>query len=334
MALVATAIAETALALSTQRLLFAGQPVLFRTNSAQLATYARGYLPEGEDAISHSTPARAAITVHVRDNNERCEDAAHFRARGHFAYARFTVADSFWFNLRTREVFGTCSPELADDHWRWHAHIFPALLGILSASIGVAPVHAACLVRDGRGVLLTGRSGAGKSTLTVALARRGYELLSDDWSYLSAPEDAVNRESVQAWGLPVPVKLLPDASSFFPELCTCQVAVSLNGEIAYEVFPEECFAVERSLRCPVMNVVLLDRRTEPGCAMLPVSPNEAIDHLQAELEPLEGVLACCYRKQLDLIRRAVESASCHRFFFNEHPGKAAEALDEALAGMS
>ena len=40
------AVAETALGLSTQRLLFAGQPVLFCTNSSQLAMYARGYLPK------------------------------------------------------------------------------------------------------------------------------------------------------------------------------------------------------------------------------------------------------------------------------------------------
>jgi hypothetical protein len=323
----AAAIAETALALSTQRLLFAGQPILVHTNSPQLAAYARGCLPDGGEATSHVKPARAAITVHVRESDEACESAPHFRARGNFAFARFTLADSFWFNLRTREVFGTCSPELADDYRRWRSHIFPALLGILSASIGVAPVHAACLVHKGKGILLAGRSGTGKSTLTIAMTRRGYELLSDDWTYLSDPEDSADREAVQAWGLPVPVKLLPDASSFFPELHTYQVDVSLNGEIAYEFFPEESFGIERSLRCPVRAVVLLERGIRPGCSMLPISSNEAI-------EPLGAGLADCYRRQLDLIRRAVKNAPCHRFSFNDHPEKAAHVLDEALAGMS
>ena len=328
------AIAETALGLSTRRLLFAGQPVLFCTNSPQLAMYARDYLPEGSCATSRATRASATITVHVRESDEICESAPYFRARGYFAFARFTLADSFWFNLRTREVFGTCSPELANDRRRWRAHIFPALLGIMSASIGVAPVHAACLVRDGRGVLLAGPSGTGKSTMAIAMARRGYELLSDDWSYLSVTEDRDGVGTLQAWGLPVPVKLLPDASSFFPELHDCQVEVSLNGEISYEVFPEECFRVGRSLRCRVTNVVLLESGTEPGWAMLSISPNEAMNHLQAEVEPLEGGLARRYRRQLDLIRRTVDGASCHRFFFNDHPYKAARALDEALVGVS
>jgi hypothetical protein len=327
------AIAETALGLSTRQLLFVGQPVLFCTNSSQLAMYARGYLPEDGDAISRATPSCATITIHVRESDEPCESAPYFRARGNFAFARFTLADSFWFNLRTREVFGTCSPELANDRWRWRAHIFPALLGILSASIGVAPVHAACLVRDGRGVLLAGHSGTGKSTLTIAMARRGYELLSDDWSYLSVTEDAVEAGAVQAWGLPVPVKLLPDASRFFPELDKCQVDITLNGEIAYEVFPEECFGVRRSLRCRVTNVVLLERGTEPGCAMLSISPDQAMNHLRAEVEPLEGALSYCYRRQLDLIRRSVDGASCYCFLFNDHPDKVAQALDDALAGV-
>jgi hypothetical protein len=327
------AIAETALGLSTRRLLFAGQRLLFCTNSSQLAMYARGYLPQDSDAISRATPASATITVHVRESEEPCESAPYFRARGNFAFAKFTLADSFWFNLRTREVFGTCSPELANDHRRWRAHIFPALLGILSASIGVAPVHAACLVRDGHGVLLAGHSGTGKSTLAIAMARRGYELLSDEWSYLSLTEDGADAGTVQAWGLPVPVKLLPAAGNFFPELNECQVDVSLNGEIAYEVFPEECFGVGRSLRCRVTNVVLLERGNEPGFAMHSISSNQAMDHPRAEVEPLEGTLACCYRRQLDLIRHTVDRASCYRFIFNDHPDKVAQALDAALADV-
>ena len=329
----AVAFAETALALSTQCLLFAGKPVLFRTNSPQLAKYARDYLGDGGNVIS-AAPPHATITVHVCESEGSCESAPHFRARGNFARARFTLADSFWFNLRTREVFGTCSPELADDRRRWQAYIFPALLGILSASIGVAPVHAACLVRDSRGVLVAGGSGAGKSTLTIAMAKRGWGLLSDDWTYLSAAKNAAGREVAEAWGLPVPVKLLPDASIFFPELHTQAIDVSLNGEIAYEIYPNECFGVRQNLRCSVTTVVLLERGTRLGCSLVPIGHNEATNHLQVEVEPLEGSLACSYRKQLDLIRRTVESASCYRFRFNDHPERAAQALDDAVAEMS
>jgi hypothetical protein len=41
-------------------------------------------------------------------------------------------------------------------------------------------VHAAALISDRSAALIVGRSGAGKSTLSVALARRGYAVASDD----------------------------------------------------------------------------------------------------------------------------------------------------------
>jgi len=166
--------------------------------------------------------------------------------------------------------------------------------------------------------------------MTIAMAKRGHALLSDDWTYLSAAEDSSAGECVQAWGLPVPVKLLPDASFFFPELNALCAGVSLNGEIAHEVFPEERFGVTRSLRSQVTTVVLLERTAESGCNTCRISRDEAVAHLQAEVEPLEGRLADCYTRQLDLIRRAVERASCYRFCFGDHPEKAAEALDGAL----
>ena len=329
----ASAIAETSFALSTQRLLFAGRQILFRTNDPGIARYAGEIFSEIQDSELSSQSAHAAVTIHVQETDEPCDNAPRFRARGHFAVARFTRADWFWFNLRTREVHGTCSPELAADGRRWRAHIFPALLGILSAVMDVAPVHAACLAREGRGILLAGHSGAGKSTLTVAMARRGHALLSDDWTYLASAESGVNKSGIEAWTLPVPVKLLPDADAFFPELLAYCPEVSLNGEIAYEVCPEECFGVSRILHCPVTAIVLLERVKTPGCSMIPISPEEAIRHLQAEVEPLEGSLASCYEKQIDLIRR-LQNASCYRILFNDHPDKAAEALDIALSRLS
>jgi hypothetical protein len=324
-------IAEAASALCAQQLLFAGQPVLLRTNNPKIARYAGDFFPETRDSATYSTSFLATITLLVGGVDEPLgEDAPWFRGRGHFALARFTRTDSFWFNLRAREVHGIFSSSLADDEKRWHRHIFPALLGILSAAINVAPVHAACLVRDGCGVLLAGPSGTGKSTLTISLAKRGYALLADDWTYLSAAGRGTNGSGIEAWGIPVPVKLLPDACGFFPELLAYSPEVSLNNEIAYEVCPEECFGVSRLLRCPVTSVALLERTEKPGCRIAPISAGEAIDHLMRELEPLRGSLASCYDRQIDLIRR-LGNTSCYRVSFNDHPETVAESLDRTLS---
>jgi hypothetical protein len=311
----------------SQCFLFAGRPLLFNTDSPKIAQYAADFLPQNDREEFGPSEDCATITIHIREGNEPSENAPWFRARGHFAFARFTRADSFWFNLRTREVYGVCTPDLAEDSWRWRAHIFPTLLGVLSAVIDVAPVHAACLVHDGRGTLLAGHSGAGKSTLVLSLARRGYALLSDEWTYLSA-----DRSGVAAWGLPVPVKLLPDAIRFFPELRACRLARSLNGETAYEVFPDEYFGISRQMRCTVKTIVLLERAACAGSKIVPISATEAIDHLTSEVEPLEGPLARFYADQLAIIR-SLEHAQCLRLSFNDHPSAVAKALDSVLAVM-
>src|SRR5665213_2624050 len=55
---------------------------------------------------------------------------------------------------------------------------------LLLGSSVVTDLHAACISKDGKGVLLCGDSGAGKSTLSYACARAGWTYTSDDTSYL------------------------------------------------------------------------------------------------------------------------------------------------------
>jgi hypothetical protein len=321
------ALADMALGLCSQLVQFARRPLLFKTNDPRIVGHALDFFRDGCDAECLPSASCATITIHVRESDEPCEDAPWFRARGHFAFARFTRGDAFWFNLRTREIYGACTPELAGDSWRWRVHIFPTLLGILSAVIGVAPVHAACLVRNNRGVLLTGHSGVGKSTLAIALARRGYTFLSDEWTYLSA-----TGSEVAAWGLPVPVKLLPDTIRFFPELLQYRATLSLNGEIAHEVDPDQCFGISLRARCTPRAIVLLERGPGAECQIAPISAADAIDHLAREIEPLKGLLASGYKEQIELIHR-LKNAVCFRVTVDGHPNQVAKALDMALSVM-
>ncbi len=65
----------------------------------------------------------------------------------------------------------------------WQAEPEQLCLHLASYVYAVSPwrlVHAAVLARDGRALLLCATSGTGKSTLALELARRGFELLSDE----------------------------------------------------------------------------------------------------------------------------------------------------------
>ena len=50
----------------------------------------------------------------------------------------------------------------------------------MSIRLSSETLHASCVARDGRAVLITGISGSGKSDLSLRLLDRGFTLVSDD----------------------------------------------------------------------------------------------------------------------------------------------------------
>lgn len=71
----------------------------------------------------------------------------------------------------------------ADPDWQTgHRLVEPVVVELLR-SRGLFGIHAACVARDGGGLLLCGRSGSGKSTAALALARSGWGFLGDDTCY-------------------------------------------------------------------------------------------------------------------------------------------------------
>lgn len=60
---------------------------------------------------------------------------------------------------------------------------------------GLVPLHAACIGRDGIGLLVLGASGAGKSTLVLHALMRGWEVLAEDAVF-------VHPEHLLATGVP------------------------------------------------------------------------------------------------------------------------------------
>ena len=308
----------------TQRFGFAGKPLLVRSNSAEILRHAASFFTQLDDCAPLGSDS-AVVTLVV---NNQCgaepADAPLFRGRGHFAMARFTSDDVAWFNLRARRAFGTFSRSTANNQQHWHKHILPAIAGILAPVLDVTPVHAACLAKNDRGILLAAPSGAGKSTLAVALAQMGYRFLADEWTYL-----AEQSGELRAWSLPVPIKLLPDAIRFLPELAQYKCTKSLNGEIAFEVSAEGCFSLTRAEHCSIQFITLLERSTRHKCSIVTCSPAKAMEQITREIEPLVGSMESTYRRQLELLTR-LSGAACFELKFNAHPQTVAIALDRLL----
>lgn len=195
------------------------------------------------------------------------EHAAHFRGTCHLVFVKLSPRSLITFDLLRRRVYAVLSPAAAQDDAFWNTRLLPITVGVLGTTLGVAPLHAACLDRNGNGALIAGISGAGKSTLATAMAQLGFSLLSDDWTYISK-----QRSTLIAHGLYSPLKLLPDAAGFFPELRKFTPQISLNGELAYEVEPTESMGVAVTRVSRPQSIFFLERTAAPGCYLLRCRP--------------------------------------------------------------
>jgi hypothetical protein len=60
-----------------------------------------------------------------------------------------------------------------------------AVFSLASRAQGLASLHAACVGRAGRGLLLMGPSGSGKSTVTMLCMLRGFDFVSEDSAFVA-----------------------------------------------------------------------------------------------------------------------------------------------------
>lgn len=123
----------------------------------------------------------------------------------------------------------------------------------------LAPVHGACIARNGRGVLLCGPSSAGKSTLAYACSRAGWSYMSDDATFLvrSAPER-------YAIGNCHTIRFRENSKRLFPELFHLAPSLRPNGTSRIEILTSD-LALGTSPSCTIEHVVFLDRN-QPGPA--------------------------------------------------------------------
>jgi hypothetical protein len=147
---------------------------------------------------------------------------------------------------------------VADHGWfRWF--YLDAIAGITLAQRHAAPMHAACVERNGVGVLLCGTSGMGKSTLAYACARGGWTYIADDASLL--PQ---NHAGCAVTGKPHQARLREDAARLFPELEGYATRARPTGKLSIEVPMMSLPGIRTAVRCEVSRVVFLDRGKSAG----------------------------------------------------------------------
>jgi hypothetical protein len=92
-----------------------------------------------------------------------------------------------------------------------HRIFYVPVLEILRGR-GAFYIHAGCVCKGKKCILLCGGSGHGKSTLTYALARAGFSYMSDDAVFIQN-----NHSGVEIFAFPEKIKLDQKSRSYFPE---------------------------------------------------------------------------------------------------------------------
>jgi hypothetical protein len=139
---------------------------------------------------------------------------------------------------------------------------------------GLFGLHAACVARDGEGVLIAGPSGAGKSTLTVALVRAGFDFLSDDIVFLRREEGQQGQVRVIAF--PDTVDITTDTIAMFSELRDIRDAPLPDGRSKRRVRVEERFGATAVASCSPRALVLVEFASDEKSALVAVPKNDAL----------------------------------------------------------
>jgi hypothetical protein len=249
----------------------------------------------------------------------RIRQTPHFRGMHHLAIATFGPANVFVFDLHRRRIAARVTASLAEDETFWRLVFLPIAAGMLGAAIGILPMHSACVSHGDDGFLIAGVSGAGKSTLALALALRGLEYVSDDWSYCSLRKNVLVTRAMDA-----PLKLLPEAASHFPQLADYPTCISMNGERAYEVEPSMVFNIRRRSQCYPRLCVFYER-SAGATEFTRLNKKELRDYLLKSMERLPPQLAQMQATRTQLIDRVAE-LPCWRFNSAGLPAQAAAEL--------
>ena len=303
-----------------------GNRVALETNSAALLSLAAR---SGDDGLPRTKPT---LTLRILEDPAfppGPDGRLHFRGLHHLVFAWIGAGNFFTFDLLRGTVAGVVAPAVAASAPFWDRRLLPIAAGVLGSNLGVAPIHAACLEKDGKGLLIGGLSGAGKSTLSVALARRGFALVSDDWTYLSRP--AASGAPLVARGLAAPVKLLPDAVAHFPELESRRPERALNGELAFELDPAECWPCRTRKEAEPKTVLFLERKREPGSQFLRRDPGEAGSFFERQGERLPDELPEASTARSALLA-GLSRCACWTLRTGDPPARAAELVERFLEG--
>ena len=259
-----------------------GFPTELRTNSPEILSQARDLWPIREKQFD-TEPIRVDVHVLESDSTE-CPPTPVY----HLMYPlSISVADTENYSIchHDRGLTQVTISRATMRHTSYLGYFFLQFAAHPHIETRyTVPVHAGCVARNGRGVMLCGDSGAGKSTLSYACAKAGWTYVTDDGSYLVHA-----LEKLTVVGNCFQVRFRPSAASLFPEIEGREVVQRAGiGKPSIELKSLGTTGIKYSQSAEVHHLVMLNRRGDANEGLRPYSADVARRYLrQGRFAPLD-----------------------------------------------
>jgi energy-coupling factor transporter ATP-binding protein EcfA2 len=238
-----------------------GYSVSFLTNDPVI-------LVAAEESFGHARFSRrnSGIQILVAVTSRGGDACPPEPARRQFGQMFSLVADpgnQAILDFNTGANFTWLTRVTAENRLYVRTHFLEKVVYLLLGATVVTDLHAACVARNGKGILLCGDSGAGKSTLAYACARAGWTYTSDDTSYL------INDVEIpRVIGHCHRARFRPSSQSLFPELANRTISPRLEGKPSIEVPVCELPIQHVSPEAVIDAIVFLHRRPDANATLV------------------------------------------------------------------
>ena len=269
-----------------------GFPVEVSTNSAAVLDAAQQCWSGWSQAF-HRPPIEIRVIAHLDGPVPGREPV--YRAQKNL----FTItADSSNFaicDVASGYCFSCVTPSVAESPY-FRNHLLETMAYFTLDYLHITIVHAGCVARNGRGVMLCGEPGAGKSCLAYSCVKRGWTLISDDFSALLR-EPRGNT----VIGRPMRMRFRPAAFNLFPELANFESSITPFGKHMFDLRTGAIPHVQTA-RCSVAEkIVFLDRRDSGVAELVPMNPAEALSRIEYDRPYWDAPVSGDHRANLEAI---------------------------------
>jgi hypothetical protein len=257
-------------------------------------------LEAANESFGHMCYSRKSDRLQLRigvseGGNPECPPEPTRRSYNHLYSLVANVDNQGLLDLRACTGFVWLSSAAVNNRLYLRHNFLEKCVYLLLGASAVTDLHAACVSKAGKGILLCGPSGAGKSTLSYACARAGWTYTSDDTSYL------INSSAApRVIGHSHRVRFRPEAKALFPELEYRDVTPRMEGKPSIEVPVDELPPMLTAKEATVHAIVYLNRFHSGSSSLLRLPTGTATLRTRKELYSA-GEIRAKHEKILEML---------------------------------